>query len=338
MGDIGDESGLRLGPRESGTGASGGSGALGTGGTDVVGMPECGNRVVDSGESCDPPGSCPTSCDDGNACTSDVLSGSAATCDVSCDATVIELCADDDGCCPTACSASDDNDCSPSCGNGTIESGETCDPAESCPVSCDDQNACTTDAFTGSAGNCNVACSHTNVVVCSNDDGCCPSSCSGANDNDCMNTPMCGGAGPATTPLDIEEQNFLQLLNQHRTANGRDPVAACTSLSRASQGHSEDMRDQDYFDHSGLNGSSPIERACDACYESCGVTGWGENIAAGNSGAQGTFNQWVNSPGHNANMLDSGFDVVGIGRATGGGTYGVYWTTVFGGRSDSSCN
>lgn len=98
------------------------------------------------------------------------------------------------------------------------------------------------------------------------------------------------------------------------------------------------MRDQDYFDHTGLNGSSPIARACDACYASCAVAGWGENIAAGNSGAQGTFDQWVNSPGHNANMLNSNFAVVGIGRATGGGQFGTYWTTVFGGQSDSSCN
>lgn len=149
---------------------------------------------------------------------------------------------------------------------------------------------------------------------------------------------QCGGAGPETTPLDDEEQAFLVLLNQHRQANGRDPVAACTSLNRAAQGHSEDMRDQGYFDHTGLNGSSPIDRACDACYASCGSTGWGENIAAGNSGADGTFDQWVNSPGHNANMLGDNYAVVGIGRATGGGSYGTYWTTVFGGKSDASCN
>ena len=33
------------------------------------------------------------------------------------------------------------------------------------------------------------------------------------------------------------------------------------------------MRDQDYFDHSGLNGSSASSRACDACFESCQSTG-----------------------------------------------------------------
>ena len=62
-----------------------------------------------------------------------------------------------------------------------------------------------------------------------------------------------------------------------------------------------------------------------------------ENIAAGNSGAAGTFNQWRNSAGHNANMLGN-YSIIGIGRATGGGTYGSYWTTVFGSTSEPSCN
>jgi hypothetical protein len=63
-----------------------------------------------------------------------------------------------------------------------------------------------------------------------------------------------------------------------------------------------------------------------------------ENIAAGNSGAQATFTQWMNSPGHNANMLGSSFTILGIGRATGGGQYGVYWTNVFGGATEPSCS
>jgi uncharacterized protein YkwD len=153
---------------------------------------------------------------------------------------------------------------------------------------------------------------------------------------------MCGGAGPATTGLDGEEQSFLQILNQYRAQNGLGALAACTSLNRAAQGHSEDLRDQDYFSHTGQNGSSPWDRACDACYElACSDplgTLMGENIAAGNSGAQGTFDQWQGSPGHNANMLGSGYTVIGIGRATGGGTYGSYWTTVFGGDTEPSCN
>ncbi len=150
----------------------------------------------------------------------------------------------------------------------------------------------------------------------------------------------CGGAGPATTPLDSEEQSFLVLINNYRQQNGLGSLTNCTSLSRAAQGHSEDMWDQDYFSHTGLNNSTPWDRACDACYSlGCGPsTAMAENIAAGNSDAQSTFTQWQNSPGHNANMLGSSFTMIGIGRATGGGTYGVYWTNVFGGATEPSCN
>lgn len=153
-------------------------------------------------------------------------------------------------------------------------------------------------------------------------------------------TPKCLGAGPLTTPLDSEEQILLGLINQHRANNGLGPLSACTSLNRAAQGHSEDMRDQNYFSHTGLNGSLPWDRACWACYSlGCGPsTAMAENIAAGYSDAQNTFNQWLNSPGHNANMLGAAYTVIGIGRATGGGQYGVYWTNVFGGASEPSCN
>ncbi len=149
----------------------------------------------------------------------------------------------------------------------------------------------------------------------------------------------CGGAGAGTTPLDAEEQAFLATLNDYRAQNGLGPLSACVSLNRAAQGHSEDMRDNNYFDHTGLNGSSPWDRACDACFDlGCGPsTAMAENIAAGNSGAAGTFTQWRNSPGHNTNMLGSSFTMIGIGRATGGGTYGTYWTTVFAGNQEPSC-
>jgi uncharacterized protein YkwD len=186
---------------------------------------------------------------------------------------------------------------------------------------------------------------------CKMDCGACPPVCGNQMceaGEDCMNCPgdcgmcplMCAGSGPATTPLDAEEQSFLMLINQYRAQNGLGSLSACTSLNRASQGHSEDMRDKNYFSHTGLNGSTPWKRSCDACYElGCGPqTLMAENIAAGNSTGQATFTQWKNSSGHNANMLGSGFKVIGIGRATGGGQYGVYGTTVFGGDSEASCN
>jgi uncharacterized protein YkwD len=133
---------------------------------------------------------------------------------------------------------------------------------------------------------------------------------------------------------------FVTTINQYRASNGLGPLKTCVTLNRAAQGHSEDMRDQNYFSHTGLNGSKFSERCCDACYgPACPLqTAMGENIAAGNSTAAGTFDQWKNSPGHNANMLGANYTVMGIGRATGGGQYGTYWTNVFGGAEDGTCN
>ncbi len=151
----------------------------------------------------------------------------------------------------------------------------------------------------------------------------------------------CGqGSGPQSTGLDAEEMAFVVLINQHRANNGLGPLKACVTLNRSAQGHSEDMRDKNYFSHTGLDGSTMVTRSCDACYSyACPLqTAMGENIAAGNSDAQNTFNQWKNSSGHNMNMLSSNYRVMGIGRATGGGQYGVYWTNVFGGNDDGTCN
>ena len=198
------------------------------------------------------------------------------------------------------------------CGDGTC-AGETC---ESCAADC---------------GPCGPACGDGTCDASESCDACA---------SDCGACSQCQGAGDATTALDADELAFLQTINDYRAQNGLGALAACTSLNRAAQGHSEDMRDNNYFDHIGLDGSEPWDRACDACYEKgCGPsTAMGENIAAGQPDAASVFDAWKNSPGHNANMLGGSFTQIGIGKATGGGEYGVYWTNVFGGDTEPSCN
>jgi predicted esterase len=79
--------------------------------TDSDCSPRCGNGVIDPGETCDPPSSCPTSCDDGNACTTDMLTGSAASCNAACSHGPITACRGGDGCCPAGCTSATDSDC-----------------------------------------------------------------------------------------------------------------------------------------------------------------------------------------------------------------------------------
>jgi uncharacterized protein YkwD len=258
-------------------------------------------------------------------------------------------------CAPYVCSGSA---CLTNCqmgGNADCINGYVCQSGSCVPQQtggpCTTPSQCTS-GFCVDGYCCNTACGQTcRACDVANSLGTCTFIPANSDpDNECSGSdvcngagqcgPQCLGAGPTTTPLDNEEQAFLTLINQHRATNGVGPLTPCTSLNRAAQGHSEDMRDQNYFSHTGLNGSSPWDRACWACYQhGCGpTTAMAENIAAGNSGAQATFNQWLNSPGHNANMLNGNFTMIGIGRATGGGTYGVYWTNVFGGITEPSCN
>ncbi len=74
----------------------------------------CGNSVVDPGETCDPPGSCPATCTaSADACMPNVLVGDAATCTAQCQQQLITACANDDGCCPQGCTEATDTDCIP---------------------------------------------------------------------------------------------------------------------------------------------------------------------------------------------------------------------------------
>ncbi len=297
-------------PGPAGPGPSGAGPATSTGSMMVV----CGDAMCSPGEDCvscsDDCGACAATCGDAT-CQSDETCvscpGDCGTCPAQCGNAVCEA-GEDCASCAGDCGA-----CAPTCGDGVCNGGETC-------MTC-----------AGDCGACGPTCGD---GTCDANEDC--GSCA----SDCGACPTCGGAGDATTTLDAEEQAFLVLINNYHASNGLGALTACTSLSRAAQGHSEDMRDNNYFSHTGLNGSTPWDRACDACYDlGCGPqTAMAENIAAGNSGAQGTFTQWQNSPGHNANMLGGSFTQIGIGRATGGGQYGSYWTNVFGGASEPSCN
>ena len=125
-----------------------------------------------------------------------------------------------------------------------------------------------------------------------------------------------------------EAEEMLSLVNGIRADNGIAPLRLNAELNTAAFDHSYDMASNNYFSHTGLNGSTFSERAIAA-----GYTGSprGENIAAGYSSVANTFNQWVNSTGHLNNMLNSNSNEMGIGHATfNSSTYTHYWTQIFG--------
>lgn len=134
--------------------------------------------------------------------------------------------------------------------------------------------------------------------------------------------------------LDAQEAEFLRLINEYRASKGLRALVATRLLDQVAYDHSLDMATHAYFDHNDQQGKTPFDRMRAAGYSG----GWmAENIAAGNASAAATFDQWKNSPGHDANMLGTHYVAIGIGRATAAGSpYGWYWTTDFGDVVDST--
>lgn len=126
-------------------------------------------------------------------------------------------------------------------------------------------------------------------------------------------------------------QEILQLVNQKRQQNGLSPVTLQDNLTSAAQTHSVNMALQDFFSHTGQDGSSFSDRVSRTGYNWSRVT---ENIAAGYNTASSVVEGWMNSPGHRANILDANVTQMGIGYKflstdTGSVNYGHYWTQVF---------
>jgi uncharacterized protein YkwD len=139
---------------------------------------------------------------------------------------------------------------------------------------------------------------------------------------------------PGSVSLDAEEAAFVTLLNQYRIANGLRSLEVSLALTEASKWLSQDMAANNYLNHTDSLGRDPYMRMAAFGYDSYDYAG--ENIAAGNESAADTFTQWKNSAPHNANMLDSDYAAVGLGRAYGASSdYGWYWTTDFGSTVDA---
>lgn len=102
---------------------------------------------------------------------------------------------------------------------------------------------------------------------------------------------------------------IVYAMNRERAARGLAPLRLETRLSLAAQDRVDDMLSKHYFDHVSPDGINPFEWVRKRGYKYNLV---GENLALGYSSSQSVVSGWMNSPGHRANILKSGFDEVGI--------------------------
>ncbi|OYQ65595.1 hypothetical protein B9G53_06900 [Pseudanabaena sp. SR411] len=121
---------------------------------------------------------------------------------------------------------------------------------------------------------------------------------------------------------------LLKLTNLERQKVGLPPLKLSSQLTSAAQSHAGDMARNNYFSHTGLNGSSMVDRAKGTGYK---YSALGENIAAGKATPEGTIRQWMNSSGHRDNILNPRFTEIGFGYANAPNSpYRHYWVQVFG--------
>ena len=102
------------------------------------------------------------------------------------------------------------------------------------------------------------------------------------------------------------------------------PVSAVSwndQLASAADVHSKDMLQNNYFGHTGADGTSPGDRLRQAGYN---WSAYGENIAKGYPDEQSVIAAWLQSEDHCKNLMDKDFTEMGVARA------GSYWTQEFG--------
>jgi uncharacterized protein YkwD len=148
----------------------------------------------------------------------------------------------------------------------------------------------------------------------------------------------------ADTPADASNLDAFRaavtcLHNQIRAQNGLPLLSGSAKLRRAAEGHSAEMVDAHYFEHTSPSGSTMVDRILASGYVNRNQ-GWllGENLEWGTGAMatpRGALDAWMNSPGHRANVLRRGYRQLGVGVALGtptGAAGGVTITVDFGAR------
>jgi uncharacterized protein YkwD len=141
--------------------------------------------------------------------------------------------------------------------------------------------------------------------------------------------PNTGGDTTVASDSSVNESTLLALVNSVRKTGctcgstampAVPPVTWNNLLEKAAVLHSADMNKNNYFGHTGADGSSAGDRITRVGYN---WRAYGENIAKGHTSEQEVMNGWLESEGHCMNIMSNSVKEMGVGRD------GNYWTQVF---------
>ncbi|KCZ73512.1 hypothetical protein ANME2D_00580 [Candidatus Methanoperedens nitroreducens] len=141
--------------------------------------------------------------------------------------------------------------------------------------------------------------------------------------------------------ISLLENRIHELINEKRQQNGLSTLEYDPDIANIARNNSQDMADNDYFDHINPDGENPTDRGiksgyrCFKYYGSYYTYGLAENLYKGylyssiiyykdftsynwntpEEIAQSAVNGWMDSPGHRKNILKPTYDREGIGVA-----------------------
>jgi uncharacterized protein YkwD len=141
--------------------------------------------------------------------------------------------------------------------------------------------------------------------------------------------PVPGQQPPAAAPSASQQalvQAVLDGVNRERSKAGLAPLALSPQLCAVATERSQDMASRNYFSHTDPDGHDPWWH-----YQQAGLAykAAGENIAEGQPTPESVVSDWMNSPGHRANILNPAFRTIGIGVVQS--AHGLVWTQDFAG-------
>ena len=115
-------------------------------------------------------------------------------------------------------------------------------------------------------------------------------------------------------PIDITNQNIINLTNQQRANAGLPQLKLNSKLSQAAASKAQDMLSGQYFSHYSPSNVSPWYWFKTAGYEYAYA---GENLAMDFVTAESTMDAWMASESHKKNIMNAKFSEIGVGVIEG---------------------
>ncbi len=141
----------------------------------------------------------------------------------------------------------------------------------------------------------------------------------------------CGGEVVSPTNAAYEAR-VVELVNEIRATHNLPPMKLSTDLANSARYHAADMRQDDYVNHNTFDRENGVLVPICNWNTRIGVYytvqgGLAENLSAGYATPQEAIDGWMNSTGHQEQILGS-YREIGVGYDDG------YWVQDFGDRED----